>query len=197
MSHKIRRIQVIGGPGSGKSVIAARLFGELSIVVDNQKLPVYNVEHVTEYIKDWAYQGRFPTSFDQFYIFAKQMNREDVRLQHRQHIITDCPLLTCVAYSRIYKFSWAEKLGELAMMFEESYPSATILLDRTGIPYDQGGRYQDIESAQEVDQVLSDVVHQYSRPGSVYKMPTADFNGILSLVKSLIDSPHKQKAVTS
>jgi hypothetical protein len=64
--HMIRRICLHAGPGSGKSTLAARVFGEL-------KVRGYDVEHVPEYIKTWAHAGRKPESYDQLYVFAKQL----------------------------------------------------------------------------------------------------------------------------
>ena len=56
------RISLFGGPGSGKSTTAARLFSEL-------KERHYSVEHVSEYVKSWTYMNRKPKGFDQVYIF--------------------------------------------------------------------------------------------------------------------------------
>lgn len=60
----IRRINLFGGAGCGKSCLASKLFADL-------KAKNYKIELVQEWIKPWAYDGRFPKSWDQFYVFAQ------------------------------------------------------------------------------------------------------------------------------
>jgi nicotinamide riboside kinase len=90
---KIRRISLFGGAGSGKTTMAARLFADL-------KMLGWDVEHIQEYIKARAYEKRFPTSFDQVYVFGNQLHREDRLLHHVNLVVTDSPVLMNLAYAR-------------------------------------------------------------------------------------------------
>ena len=62
-------INFFGGPGVGKSTLAAQLFGYL-------KAKGFDVELAQEFIKTWAYQRRELRSFDYVYTFAKQLHAE-------------------------------------------------------------------------------------------------------------------------
>lgn len=48
---KTRVITLWGGPGSGKSTMAAEIYARL-------KRQLCNVEMVREYVKGWAWEGR-------------------------------------------------------------------------------------------------------------------------------------------
>jgi nicotinamide riboside kinase len=175
----IRRINLLGGPGSGKTALAAKLFGELAA-------EGHEVEHVGEYIKKWAYQGRHPISFDQLYIFAQQLHQEDVKLQHVKHIITDSPILLPAVYAKQYGFKGWERLLGFIEDFESEFPSLNIILDRTGIKYVDKGRYQTLETAIEIDGLIRDMVKCCIPYERVHVMPTKDFVAIKELVVSKI-----------
>ena len=85
------RINLLAGPGSGKSTTAAWLFSEL-------KIRHISVELITEYVKSWATQKRQVTTFDQVYLFGKQMQYEYRFLNNGiKNVVTDSPLiLSCV-----------------------------------------------------------------------------------------------------
>ena len=60
-------INLFGGPSTGKSTLAALLFGTLKSKYD------LNCEYVNEYAKDLVYEKRNQILLkDQLYIFAKQ-----------------------------------------------------------------------------------------------------------------------------
>ena len=65
-NHKIRRIGLFGGPGTGKSTLSAMAYSKL-------KTMGINVELVQEYVKSWAYEKRMVSSFDQLYLLAEHM----------------------------------------------------------------------------------------------------------------------------
>lgn len=160
----IRRICFYGGPGCGKSTIAARVFADL-------KMKHYNVEQVTEYIKTWAHEGKFPKSFDQLYVFGKQMHREDVVLQHVDLIVTDSPLLMNSVYAETYGFPGWPELVSLGKKFEEKYPSINFFLPRRFDYKNEEGRYQDLEQAKEIDNaILTRMKHQLPQGGCYYNV---------------------------
>lgn len=134
------RINIIGAPGSGKSTVTADMFSRL-------KRDGYNIELMHEYVKNWVYINQQPKSFDQMYLFAKQLRQEDLALRACEHIITDCPLLMCAAYGWIEGVPFWEELLHINDYFEHAYDnhqSINIFLNRQ-TEYIADGRFQKLE----------------------------------------------------
>jgi len=145
----IRRINVIGGPGCGKTVMAAGLFTRL------KKLG-HNVELIDEYVKAWAYQGRQRKKYDQLILFARQLDREYLVLSSVDDIVivTESPSAMSVPYARMHGFPEWESLLKIAMSFERDFPSYNIFLERNDCPYEEVGRYETIDEAEEMDRAI-------------------------------------------
>ena len=159
----IRRINVFGGPGSGKSVLTMWLFAEL-------KIAGLNIQFVDEYVKKWAYEGKPISSFDQIYLFAKQMYKEESYLRAGADlIISDSPILMIGAYATRNNDPFKDELISLATKFNEIYPSINIFLDREGIPYQRSGRYEDYEAAVATDKVILSVLSDNLKSFEVFK----------------------------
>lgn len=171
---KIRRINFIAGPGAGKSTVASRLFGDL-------KAKGYDIEQVSEYIKKWAYEGKKPQSFDQLYAFAKQLRNEETLLRCVPLIVTDSPLIVNVAYTQYYNCPYHKELLALVNYFEEEYHSLNLFIDRT-VSYVEKGRFQSLEQALELDQLLYSVASKnISQP--IYKIDVTNFPQLVSFVE--------------
>jgi hypothetical protein len=171
----IRRINFFAGPGAGKSTIAARTFAEL-------KVRGYDVEHVPEYIKTWAYEGKKPISYDQAYVFVKQLHAEDVILRHVDHIVTDSPLLMNNAYSKFYGCKYAENMVAISQAFDRDFPSLNFYIDCT-VEYVESGRYQSYEQAVEFDWFLKDFL-ACNLEGSLIHVRVEDFHVILDIIEA-------------
>ncbi len=157
---KFRRINLYGGPGSGKSTTAAWLYSQLKV-----QAPALEVQLVHEWVKRWATERRPIAGFDQLYIFAKQLMQEESMLRNGVDVlVTDAPLRLMVAYAKRNKCLWVHQLEVLATHFEIEYPSFNIVLDRAGIPYQESARYETKQQAQEFDLLVYDTVASYSSP---------------------------------
>lgn len=149
MSQTIRRINLIGGPGTGKSGLSGKLFSHF-------KSEGYSTELCHEYVKDWVYQNRNVESFDQVYILGKQMQREFLPLKAGvQLVITDCPLFLSYYYSMEVGNDELvnESIYNLTSSFDVKYPSLNVFLKRS-FPFNPEGRFHSEEEAKEVDKTL-------------------------------------------
>ena len=153
---QIRRVNFYGGPGLGKTTTASHIFARLKNTIIHNNLPT-QIELVQEYVKNWAWEGRKPKGFDQVYICAQQMRKEEIPLRNGVDVVvTDSPLLMQCAYARKYGNSYWEALTECVRHFEQAYPSIHILLDRGDRPYVAKGRYESHEQAKDMDAYIKD-----------------------------------------
>jgi AAA domain len=84
-----------GSPGTGKSTTAAGLFYLM-------KTKGYNVELVTEHAKEWAWEHKEISLYNQLNITMEQWRREERLLGKVDYIITDCPLYLGSFYENYY-----------------------------------------------------------------------------------------------
>lgn len=148
------RINLFGGPGSGKSTTAAWIFAEL-------KKKGYSIELVSEYVKSWAIAKREVIGFDQVYLMGKQLNYEYRFLANGiKHIITDSPVLLSACYARTYfgDLCVADHMEGIVQEYENRHESLNIFLNREGKPYRTEGRYQSEEDAAKMDVIIRDTL---------------------------------------
>lgn len=172
----IRRISLYGGPGSGKSTLACCVFSSM-------KMLGLDVEHVTEYIKMWAYMGRKPESFDQLFVFANQMHNEDVPLRHCGIIVSDSPLMLNAAYSAYYGCDYSSQLVEMALLMERKCPSLNFFIDRT-VQYQQNGRYQSLDEAVKFDNFLKDFLE--TNKVTYHPVQVTELDSIMNKIKGAV-----------
>lgn len=142
-------INLYGGPGTGKSTTAAYLFYQF-------KRQNENVELVREYVKEWAWEKRQISAFDQFYFFGKQSRKESLLYGKADIIVTDSPVMLSYMYTEIYgKEKDAEALLAVVKRFyqkaeEEGHQHFHVFLERTK-RYNSKGRYETEEQARAID----------------------------------------------
>jgi nicotinamide riboside kinase len=142
------RINLFGGPCSGKSTLASFVFASL-------KMRGLNIELISEYIKTWAYEKRELRGCDQFYVFAKQWRKEDIILRNGvDHLISDSPLLLQCIYAQKYGAEGAEQIRDVAIQIENRTPSLNIVLERRPGDYKSEGRWQDEKAAFAMDDYI-------------------------------------------
>ena len=148
MNKKTIYINLYGGPASGKSTTAARLFGEL-------KLRGADCELVTEYAKDKVWEGTTNVFNDQFYVSAKQWHRLFSLKGKVDYVITDSPILM----SAVYANKDDNALKVLIVDRHESIGSINIFINRDPDKFSQNGRSQNLEESKQKDQEIKDWVN--------------------------------------
>lgn len=94
------KINLYGGPSSGKSTIAAQIFAALKVLGKR-------VELVREYAKELVYEGqnmKLLSESDRLIILAEQFRRESILHNSVDFIITDSPMIL-TAYFHKYDYA--------------------------------------------------------------------------------------------
>jgi tRNA uridine 5-carbamoylmethylation protein Kti12 len=146
-NKKTRVINLYGGPGTGKSTNAARLFAML-------KDEGINCELVTEYAKKLVWEERLKTFKNQIYVFAKQHHEMEMAKDDVDMIITDSPLLLNLVYQ---KEKTSQAFKHLVRQEYHKYNNVDILLERVK-EYNPKGRSQTEEEAKSLDLEIKDML---------------------------------------
>ncbi len=176
-------INLYGGPGSGKSTSAAFIYYLL-------KSQGKNVELVREYVKDWAWDQRSMTAYDQIYFLGKQVRRESMLYGKVDYVITDSPVMMNLYYAQRYcSLVLSEGIRDATIAFyrqatEDGHKHVHILLERNK-PYMSEGRYQTEEEAKEIDVGLKRLLEEL-RVSFIQSSPDED--KLLLCIKQLINN---------
>lgn len=142
-------VNMYGGPGAGKSTSAAGLYYLL-------KTAGLNAELVREYVKDWAWEKRAFSTYDQLYFLGKQSRRESMLYDKVDWVVTDSPVMLNAYYAGLYAPPGlaggvkAAVLGFYQQGAADGHRHVHVMLRRTK-PYLAHGRYQDEAGARQVD----------------------------------------------
>lgn len=143
-------INLYGGPGCGKSTVAAGLFYEL-------KCKGIKCELTGEYAKDRTWDENPEVLDNQPFIFGQQLHRI-WRLNGKvQFIICDSPLLLSIIYSK----ENSELFEKFIVEQYNKYININFILDRV-VKYDPIGRNQTENEALKLDNNLINVMNKYN-----------------------------------
>lgn len=145
---KLTVISFMGGPGIGKSTVAADVF---SLMKRNK----FKVEFLREIAKDHVWERRDNIFREQDYIFAKQHRLQRRLVGHDiEYAVTDSSLLLGLFYT---PEDMPPSFKTFVRDVYDSYTNLNIYLERNpNIEYVEAGRNQDLDGAIKLDkEVLS------------------------------------------
>lgn len=171
-------INLIGGPGVGKSTIASGLFYEL------KKIGI-NCELALEFAKDKVYEESFKTMDDQIYIFAKQYHKLWRLKDKVDVIITDSPLLISLYYMK----EESKYFDDFVVEQYNKFDNILYFINREEGSYQTEGRLQTLEEAKEIDKSLKEILSRRSEDFKIFNVDRS--NAIKTIVNDLLTQyPH-------
>ena len=148
-------INLLGGPGIGKSTTMADVFRIL-------KEKGYEAEMVTEFAKQLVWESRTKTFTDEVYIYAKQAHFLFMVKGEVDVIVTDRPLLLTLLYNDISE----HKSPALEALCLEQYAQCRNLnfMLRRDVKYVDAGRNQTEQEAMDLDERLMEILRDKGIP---------------------------------
>ncbi len=142
-------INLLGGPGIGKSVLAAELYAHM-------KKKGLNVEMVREVAKDYVYDGKKIGPFEQISILGEQIKKESSLFNKVDYIVTDSPVLLGAFYLEYnHKQDLASEFVSNYYRFSrnQGIKFLNYIIPRRG-KYQTEGRYESEQDAKCLDSAI-------------------------------------------
>ena len=173
-------INLIGGPGSGKSTCASGIFYEL------KKLGI-NCELSLEFVKDKVWEESYKVLDDQLYVFGKQYHKL-FRLKDKVDvIITDSPLLISIHYNKIS----SQHFNNLVVEQYHTFNNLMYFINRSET-YQSEGRLQTKEESEMIDSDIKTILETYNIDYTEISCEDA-VKYIVDEVKNKLNKEHSEK----
>jgi len=157
-------VNLIGGPASGKTCLAALLFAKL-------KIQGYIVEYVQEVAKGLVWMEDYEMLNNQYWVSQKQFNILNCLQEKVQFIITDGCMLHGIYYNRNNEgnVSNVDKTEKYIWDCYHKFHNINIFLIRGDYPYEQAGRQQSEEESRCIDSFFLDLLKKRNLPFESFK----------------------------
>jgi hypothetical protein len=154
-----RIVNIVAGPGAGKTTLAALLFGEA-------KVAGASVEYVQEYAKKLVWLRDFDQLNNQHMVSLKQYRLLDSMRGLVDWVITDGSLLHGLWFNRHNpdNVSDQRKTEASILSWFRSFDNVTLFLERGGVPYEHAGRLEDLPTARRIDEGLKALLAEHGVP---------------------------------
>lgn len=171
-------INFCGGPGVGKTLMAALTFGKM-------KLLGKKVEYVQEYAKKLVWSNDMLKFRDQYYVSIKQFELLKSVVEHVDYIVMDGSLFLGLYYNRYYIHSTSnvEKTEGIILDCYNQFDNINIYIERNKkIEYETIGRVQNYEEAVAVDVGLLNILSEYNISYKTFKSSEDEINNIINYI---------------
>lgn len=170
MNKKTFVINLIGGPGCGKSTLSAIIYAKLKL---HQKKFV--VEYVQEYAKNLVWTKNFDMLNNQYYVSQHQYKLLEQMNGYLDYIVTDGPIIQGLYYNLHNKdnISNIDKTEKFILKSNKEFNNINIFLKRGNYEYESHGRLQSEDEAREIDVILK---HLLKQNGVEFEMFDANSN---------------------
>jgi len=175
-------INLFGGPGIGKSGIAAGITYKM-------KKKHISVNNPYEFPKRLAWDNNIPAIKDQLYVFANQHRGIAESYGKVDYIVIDSPILFSTIYHTYYTEGYpAEFYGQpfhnLVIDLHKKYDSINILLERSDTIHNDDERFQNYEQSLEIDKLCKKILDDNGFPYHTIKVGKNSVNDIMKIIKN-------------
>lgn len=174
-------INIFGGPGIGKSSIAAGITYKL-------KKNHISCDQPYEFPKLLAWDDNHSAIQDQLYVLANQ-HRGIVKSYGKvDYIVLDSPILLSLTYRNYYKGTeypsslYGESFDKMVLDTFNQYDNINIVLDRADGVHNNNERYQNLEESKELDIVIENSLIKNNIPFHKIKVDDNTVDNIIKLV---------------
>jgi nicotinamide riboside kinase len=143
-------INLIGGPCSGKSTIAAELFARL------KKMGIH-CELVSEYIKDRIYEENQTMPKNQIAIFGMEHYNISNKLGKVDVIVHDGSFINNI----IYKAEENKHFDDLIISEYKKFWNLDFFIKRGNIEFETYGRIHNLKQSKELDKIIKETYDSY------------------------------------
>ena len=174
-------INLFGGPGVGKSSIAAGLLYEL-------KKKHISCDAPYEFPKVLAWDDNQSAIKDQLYVFANQHRGIVQSFGKVDYIIMDSPILLSLIYKNYYNgleypsVLYTELFDAMVLGIHNKYENLNILLKRGEGVYNEKERYQDLKQSIELDYTIQQTLDTHHIPYTKVSLNENTLEVILKLI---------------
>ena len=172
-------INIIGGPGSDKSLFSAAIILYLNL---HHK----TVETIPDYAKSLVWQQNFEVLKNQYFIAQRQFEMLNLLDGQVQYLITECSLPQVMYYNENYSENICDVAKTRAQIIEwyKQHNNVNIFVERGDKKYVHTGRFKDEDQARIIDRGLRSLL---VREGLKYTALQPDLEAINTFAATLIE----------
>jgi hypothetical protein len=172
-------INIIGGPGSDKSLYSAAII--LYLNLRNK-----TVEVIPNYAKTLVWQRNFEVLKNQYFIAQRQFEMINMLDGQVQFLINECSLPQVLYYNENYEDNICDlaKTRTQILDWYKQHNNVNLLVERGEKKYVHTGRFQDEEHARQIDRGLRATL---VREGLRYTCIAPDVNAINNFTATLME----------
>lgn len=171
-------INIIGGPGSEKSLVAAAIKVFLNVQGKT-------VEGIPDFAKTLVWQSNYEVLKNQYFIAQRQFEMLSLVDGQVQYLLNECSLPQVMYYNETYPDNICDIAKTRAQILEwhGQFDNINILVERSDKKYVHTGRFQDEEQALAVDRGLRTLLE---REGLAYTLLKADVEAVQAFAQTLV-----------
>jgi deoxyadenosine/deoxycytidine kinase len=176
-----RIINLFGGPGIGKSSIAAGLTYKL-------KKQHITCDNPYEFPKLLAWDENHSAIRDQLFVLANQHRGIVKSFGKVDYIILDSPILLSLVYKNEYRSNdypatlYGDSFDKMVLDIYNKYENINIVLDRSEGNHNNIERYQDLDESKKLDTTIENVLISNGLPYHKVKVDSNTVKNILKLI---------------